>query len=283
MEPYRYHYMNARGHIERVEYLAFDREGAPYPKYANVYVPFGYDCKEAYDILYLMHGSEGNPDEWLDDSKVKNMLDYSIASGRCRPLLVVFPTFYTEFDVSGRDNVAVPEYSRTLLFQKELSDRLMPAVESRFHTFAPAVTPDGFRASRDHRAFGGFSMGSATTWGVFVHHHDFFSCYLNLSGDCWEVAPMGGATATEETVRLLRDTAVSAGPCRFFLATGTKDIACRGLTQQFEEMQKYPDVFRFSQDYARGNLHFLLAEGEDHEYGAMCSYVYHFLPYVFPK
>ncbi len=279
MERYTYHWVNARGKIERVDYVAVDKDGNPYPKYANVYVPFGYDPTQQYPILYLIHGSEGNPDEWLDDCKFKNMMDYSIAEGRCKPMLVVFPTFYTEFDVWGRDRSMEAELQRVNIFCEELPKFIMPAIESKYHTYSPDFTREGFRASRAMRACGGFSLGSATAWQVFTDHSDLFSHFINLSGDCWKIAPLG--QALEETCKLLHDTEAETPGTKFFLATGTKDVACKGLCMTVDELKKYPDTFTYSDNYAEGNLHFLLAENAEHEYGAMCSYVYHFLPYLF--
>ena len=37
------------------------------------YLPYGYDDRKPYDILYLMHGGGGNPDAWLDSSARKGV------------------------------------------------------------------------------------------------------------------------------------------------------------------------------------------------------------------
>ena len=37
-----------------------------------------------------------------------------------------------------------------------------------------------------HRAYGGFSMGSASTWAVLVNSLDIVAYYMPLSGDNWK-------------------------------------------------------------------------------------------------
>ena len=43
---------------------------------------------------------------------------------------------------------------------------------------APMKRHMGLKASRTHRAFGGFSMGGATTWCAFEHHLDIIRSVL---------------------------------------------------------------------------------------------------------
>ena len=51
------------GRIEKVEYTTdVYEDGVTYPKYANVYLPYGYDENDTetrYNVLYLMHGHGG--------------------------------------------------------------------------------------------------------------------------------------------------------------------------------------------------------------------------------
>ena len=58
----------------------------------------------------------------------------------------------------------------------------IPAVEGTYSTYADNVTPEGIKASRDHRAFGGFSMGSVGTWDTFLICLDAFRYFMPSSG-----------------------------------------------------------------------------------------------------
>lgn len=288
MEAYTYHDVNFRGTVTQVFYTTHNKAGALRDKYANVYLPHGYDRnnkEKKYNVLYVMHGGGGNPDAWLDCCKIKNMLDYCFDSGKVAPFIVVFPSYYKE--KIGRVGPPVGEVERenVLLFQQELSDELIPAVESQFHVYAENTTSEGLKASRSHRAFSGFSMGGATTWFVLMQNLDYFATFLPLSGDCWAVEARGGATHPEETAKLLHDTLQSSGytpeDYRIFSATGTKDPAYTALEPQFEAMKQYPDTFRFSEDYNEGNFHYFFAPDYVHAYEEVYHYLYNFLPYIF--
>lgn len=285
MRKYEYHDVNFRGRIDRVEYQTTNPEGETRDKYANVYLPYGYDPADAekkYDILYLMHGGGGNPDAWLDCCKIKNMLDYCIDTGEVAPLIVVFPTYYKEqVPRVGRSPQEV-ECEKAHQFLSELTDELLPAVERKYNGYAKSDSDEDLRAAREHRGFGGFSMGSGVTWFVFLERLAYFSTFLPLSGDSWGIEPRGGLLHTQETVRQLHDVAASSGlTYNIFGATGSEDIAEEMMTPQMEAMKQYPDTFVFSEDPAQGNLHYEVAQGEAHAYEAVYNYVYTYLPYLF--
>jgi len=288
MNKYEYHDVNMRGTIQRVTYKTTNRDGEPRDKYANVYLPYGYnsaDKEKKYNILYVMHGGGGNADAWLDCCKVKNMLDYSIDTGAIQPLIVVFPSFYKEkISRIGAPNAEF-ERETVMLFQKELVDELLPAVETAFNTYAEDGSKEALKVSRKHRGFGGFSMGSCTTWFTLINHLDYFAEFVPLSGDCWAIEPMGGLRKPVETVKLLHDSVIQSGygPNEYFIhvATGTKDSACEPLSLQVNEMKKYPEVFVYENDFSKGNFHYLLAEDEVHSYESVYQYLYNFLPYMF--
>ena len=288
MKVYEYHDVNFRGTIEKVTYMTTNKDGEARDKYALVYLPHGYDHNDKskkYNILYLMHGGGGSPDAWLDCCKVKNMLDYAIDTKEFEPLIVVFPTFYKE--KISRIGKAQPELERfnTKFFQKELAAELIPAVEGRYNTYAEDVTSEGLKASRKHRAFGGFSMGGCTTWFAFMENMDVIANFLPLSGDCWEIACLGGGSHTAETAEVICQAVQKSGytpeDFKIYAATGSEDLANTALTPLIEELKKHTDVFTFSEDFTKGNLHFFVEEGWKHEYEAVYQYAYNYLPYLF--
>ena len=287
MDLHQWRDIDYRGTVVRVDYTTTDQEGKPWAKYANVYLPYGYDGSKPYNILYLMHGGGGNPDAWLDCSQIKNVLDRGFAEGINEPFLVVFPTFYALLPGEYRKNGVKGDWEniQVKFFQKEFQNDLIPAVEGRFHTYAENTTPEGLRASRLHRAFGGFSMGSATTWYVFTDHLDIVGTFLPLSGDCWAVRPSGGRLATEETAKALADTVRSLGftkaDFKIFAGTGSKDPACQGMVPQLKAMEAYPDLFEMGEDFAQGNMHFNIKEDAVHAYEEVYHHVWNYLPALF--
>ncbi len=288
MKKHEYRDVNFRGTLERITYVTTNREGEPRDKYANVYLPYGYDASDKetrYNILYVMHGGGGNPDAWLDCCKIKNMLDHAIDTGKVQPLIVVFPSYYKEKISRIGEPDAELERSNVMLFQDELVEELLPAVEGVYNTYAQDVTKEALKASRMHRGFSGFSMGGCTTWFAFINHLDYFSEFVPLSGDCWAVEVKGALSKPVETVKVLRDSAIKSGygTDEYFIhvATGTKDAASETLTMQVNEMKKYPGVFVYEDDFSKGNFHYLLEKDEVHSYDSVYQFLYQFLPYLF--
>ncbi len=64
-----------------------------------VYLPFGYDPAQKYDVVYLLHGTGEPAAYWLGDTdmgkKAVPMPDRMIDTGECRPVIVVAPTYYS--------------------------------------------------------------------------------------------------------------------------------------------------------------------------------------------
>ena len=287
LKEYAFHDTDHRGTIDRVYYTVKAAEGEAIEKYANIYLPCGYDRTDAgrrYDILYLMHGGQGNPDSWLDSCLMKNMLDCCFAEKAAEPFIVVFPSYYRHVPVTVGPAHMENERQLTYDFASETVKFLLPAVESHVRGWADATEDAGLRASRRHRAFGGFSMGAVTTWFEFLRNLPYFAAFLPLSGDCWAVEPLGGNTRPVETANELARAVESSGMCgddfRIFAATGTEDSAFENTAAQIEEMKRLP-VFRFSEDLTEGNFHYKVAQGAVHSYDCVLNYVYSYLPYLF--
>lgn len=146
-----------QGTIEEVFYQthAYATDKRDVMKSALVYLPAGYDENKQYNILYLLHGSGDDQYYWLRTHEYnKIMLDNMIAAGEIEPLIVVTPTFYCEDDCT--ESVAALE-GLTYAFRDELRNDLMPAVESKYSTYAGTADEAGFTQSREHRAFAGLS------------------------------------------------------------------------------------------------------------------------------
>ena len=164
------------GTLEELVYetKAYATDERPVTKRALVYLPYGYDASTPCNILYLMHGTGDDENYWLQTHGYnKTMLDRMIAQGEIEPLIVVTPTFYVEDD--GKDSSLD---ILTFSFREELRNDLMPAVETKYSTWAETADDAGFAASRDHRAFAGLSRGAVTTANsVLCGSLDYFSYF----------------------------------------------------------------------------------------------------------
>lgn len=246
-----------------------------------VYLPEGYDENDTdtkYNIFYLMHGGGENqftlfngPDQ---SSELKNIFDHMIQEKEIPPMIIATPTWYVE----GHEDI---RYMANIFYEELVRD-VIPMVEGTYHTYATDTTKEAIAASREHRAFGGFSMGGACTWMVYLNCMDYFKYYMPLSGDCWVLEMRGGIEKPVETAALLAETAKKAKEKQqeFILAcaTGTEDIAYPNMIPQLEEMKKLDSLFTTGED---GNLSFLTKQGATHWWHYVYEYIYRILPTFF--
>ena len=162
-----------------------------YKKTMYVYLPYGYDENgtDRYPVIYFFHGRGCDPTTLLCNPETKNAFDHMISTGVAKPFILVAPTYYYD--------------ARHLLydweqFPREMREEIMPLVESPYRTYAETADEVGFRASRDHRAICGFSMGSMTTWALFPHMLDVSASFLPFSGPMQDTEAMIAAVEKNE-------------------------------------------------------------------------------------
>ena len=213
-----------------------------------------------------MHGGSENENTLIsqNDTMIQNMLDNMIMNGELEPLIVVFPTFNkTE---AGK-------------FYSEFRQSLVPFIEGKYSTYANKDTSaESLKASRMHRAYGGFSMGSVSTWAVFENCLDIVGYFMPLSGDHWN-----GNSAYDKAKSLANAVDKSGYKTNeyfIFASTGSDDIAYPNVNPQVEEMKKMSQ-FVFTSDFSKGNFYFMVAPGKTHWWGYVRHYVYDSLPYFF--
>ena len=232
-----------------------------------VYTPYGYDSSKKYNILYLMHGGGENETTIFQDSSTKmgNMFDHMIMNGELEPLIVVTPTF----------NKCTAQ-----TFYKEWQQSLIPFIEGKYSTYAESTSAADIRASRFHRAYGGFSMGSASTWAALVHDGLPICAYwLPLSGDNWE-ASGGGYDKAKSVADAIDKSGLKKNEYFIMACTGSEDIAYPNMNPQMEEMKKMSQ-FTYTSDFSQGNFYYLVAPGKTHWWGYVRHYVYDVLPSFF--
>ena len=206
---------NLKGTVELLEYESKDYTRGNQPathKPAYVYLPYGYDTAKQYDIIYLLHGWTGVAEEYFygrdgNDRHLVNLFDNMIEHGLCKPFIAVSPTW----DKDNRPKDWSESCREAAVFAQEYVNDLIPAVESHYSTYATTTDEAGILASRGHRALGGFSLGSITTWYVFEQAFPYSRWYLPMSGDNWSQGMFGGQYYPEATARFLADL-VNASP-----------------------------------------------------------------------
>lgn len=252
------------------ESFSYAEKSQELQKRAVVYLPYGYNEQEKYNVFYLMHGGWSNETTTLgtpeNPSAMKNVLDHAIADGKIPPLIVVCPTYN---NTSGEDSAS---YSLALQltqnYHNELINDLIPAVEGKYSSYAESASAEDLIAARDHRGFGGFSMGSVTTWRTFEYCLDYFRYF----------APSSGSLTTDGGYMddIVKDSGYDWNDFFIVTMTGTEDFAASAFEQQIENMRNY-DSFRYSDNEKDGNLTFRIKEGYSHNGAAAMEYAYNAL------
>lgn len=270
---YRYPAEQA-GTLEKLTYqtwesFSYEDHTQELTKEAWVYLPYGYSEEQQYNVFYLSHGgwsnettimgTDGNP------SSFKYVIDHAIQDGKIRPLIIVLPTYNnTSRSDSGDYSLAL---QLTDQFHNELLNDLIPAVEGKYSTYAEDTTLEGIAASRDHRGFGGFSMGSVNTWCTFRYCLDYFRYFMPMSGSY--------TTDGEYMADMVRESGHTWNDFFIFSASGTSDFAYSAFKRQIMAMGETADgTFRFANMEADGNLAFLEREGYVHDGIASDEYTY---------
>ena len=179
---------------------------------------------------------------------MKHILDHGIANGEIQPMIVVCPTYNnTSPEDSGDYSLAL---RLTDNYHNELINDLIPAVEGKYSTYAEDTTSEAIAASRDYRAFGGFSMGSMATWRTFEHSLDYFRYFMPSSG--------GPVASTETYESVIKNSGHEWDDFFVFAASGTNDFAYSGFKNGIDAMRESDSgLFCFADNEAEGNLYYL--------------------------
>lgn len=232
------------GTVERIDYVT-DAYGEPIETWANVYLPYGFDASGAtrYNIYYFLHGTNENQNSFIGEARCKNAIDNMIAQGVVEPLIMVFPTYYYDYENRATDHQ---------VFVSEVRDDLMPAVEAKYPTYAETADEAGFIASRTHRAFGGYSQGSAVTWTLLSGMIDYAKWFMPMSG------------SSKDNYQPLKDALAKysdyAGDFFLYLISGGKrDLAYDGVVALINKLIDDPD-FSFGIDPTSNNFNGLTGQ-----------------------
>ncbi len=237
------------GTVVKVKYATqvYDKK---YTKFLNVYLPYGYDENgtERYPIVYFFHGRGCDPDTLIRNDETKNAFDHMIETGVARPFILVCATYYY-----GRGTNYDPEK-----FVQEFRTEIMPLVEGTYRTYAETADEAGFRASRDHRAISGFSMGSMVTWSLIDDMVDVSAAFLPFS------AASGNVDALHAALE---------GQGRFFIymaSGGPNDGNYAGYPGLVKSLIADP-LFSYGNDFQENNIYYVAS---DNIHQDLCSRYY---------
>jgi enterochelin esterase-like enzyme len=147
-----------------------------------VYTPPGYNSgTQRYPVLYLLHGGGGDEEAWTSMGRTPQILDYLIAQGKAKPMIVVMTN--GNADQAAAQNLVPPAprpggpsgsptAASVLAFPESLVADVVPYIDKAYRTVA----------DRQNRAVAGLSMGGMHTASVALTHPDKFAWVGCFSG-----------------------------------------------------------------------------------------------------
>lgn len=272
-----------QGTLEKLEYdtwesFSYEEHAEMLTKTAWVYLPYGYTEDRRYNVLYLSHGGWSDETTLLgtaeDPHSFKHIVDHAISDGKIQPLIIVALTYNnTSQEDAGDYGLAI---RLTDNYHNELVNDLIPAVEGTYSTYAKETSPESLTASRDHRAFGGFSMGSINTWHAFEYCLDYFRYFMPMSGSL--------TTDGEYMADIIRNSGYDRDDFFIWTASGTDDFAYSAFKAQIEAMAAVADgTFRMADSEVEGNLSFRERKGGVHNGYYADEYTYNGLRFFWSR
>jgi len=265
------------GTVVKVPYTT-DVYGDTLDTWANVYLPYGYDENgtEQYNIIYFLHGSNETQDSFIGDPRAKNAVDNMIEAGITEPFIMVFPTYYNDYETRAIDMTNFP---------LEVRNDLIPTVEGMYRTYAPSVDEAGFIASRDHRAFAGYSRGSYATWHMFFNLLDYSKWYMPFSGAISGAAEMSMEATPDEQIAALQQAIDANSDYKddFFIYAacgGGRDMMYGVMNAQIKAMVADTEYFSYGMNPQENNLFYCLSK-EVHQTLMSRYYLYNAFDVVF--
>ena len=232
-------------------------------KDVTVYLPYGYDPEEQYDVLILLHCAWADHRFWLGQERnygseeapvpvsVPNLLDRMIEEGYCRPLIVVSPCIYL-YDRQPSNAGNGYDYEQ---FEQEIGTDFLPWIAENYGTYAADGSPEALRAAREHFGVLGASFGAyAEYFCVIGENFDLLAWYCFCGGgeiEPWHLAERWTENGTAEL------------PLRML-------YICEGeFDDRYGPEISYHNLLTFGGAFNEENVKFTLVQGwghEDHSY-----------------
>ena len=232
-------------------------------KDVTVYLPYGYDPEEQYDVLILLHCAWADHRFWLGQERnygseeapvpvsVPNLLDRMIEEGYCRPLIVVSPCIYL-YDRQPSNAGNGYDYEQ---FEQEIGTDFLPWIAENYGTYAADGSPEALRAAREHFGVLGASFGAyAEYFCVIGENFDLLAWYCFCGGgeiEPWHLAERWTENGTAEL------------PLRML-------YICEGeFDDRYGPEISYHNLMTFGGPFNEENVKFTLVQGwghEDHSY-----------------
>ena len=143
----------------------------------NIYTPPGYESSpnKRYPVLYLLHGSGGDEDEWIIFGRAVQIIDNLIHQGKAEPMIVAIPNGHVHLEAAPGESswgYYKPEHFRNLTSPatyEETFPEIISFVDNNYRTLA----------NKTNRAIAGLSMGGGHSMRISSMYENTFD-YVGL-------------------------------------------------------------------------------------------------------
>ena len=198
----------------------------------TVYTPAGYESgKGKYPVLYLLHGSGGDEDAWIELGRTAQILDNLIAEGKAKPMIVVMPNgvYY---------NNAAPGYAVNM-FQPTMFNSRSDSTKEIEESFKDIISfiESNYRVAKGlgNRAIAGLSMGGRQSCAVSRSNPGTFGYVGMFSG-------VVVADSPEAEAALALQMAPGKAPLLYWIGVGREDGVRKNsiALKEYCESKGYP-------------------------------------------
>lgn len=207
----------------------------------TVYTPAGYETsKQKYPVLYLLHGIGGDEQAWTELGRAAQILDYLIAQGKAKPMIVVM----TNGNISQE---ACPGETSQGFIEPTMA--LPKTMDGYFEQAFPDVikfVEGTYRVERDkaHRAIAGLSMGGFHSLFISINNPDTFD-YVGLFSAAVDQQQKGGLDEIYAKRDQKIDNLFAKHPKLFWIGIGKSDF----LYKNNADLRHYLDSKNFKYEY----------------------------------
>ncbi len=220
----------------------------------SVYTPPCYESNpdKRYPVLYLLHGSGGDENAWVELGNVARIMDNLIAEGKAEPMIVVMP------NGNSSKEAAPGETSENLAYKPSMTNLIPGSYKNgRYEMAFPEIVAfidNHYRTIPDkaHRALAGLSMGGFHTLYISVNHPDSFD-YVGLFSAGLDMSSVDMSQPAYHDLDGKLQALQAAGYKLFWIAIGNEDF----LYQANRDFCRRLDGLKFGYEYhesTRGHL-----------------------------
>ena len=166
-----------------------------------VWTPYGYNRNTKYDLVLMLHGANGSPQDWVSqvqsyaghEYRVQTLYDWMTYDGLCDPFIVAsIPVQANRENSNMIDDIILS----------------LKYMAKNFSTWAKDDSEESLIEARDHIILGGLSRGAMYTMHFATKHIELVGNYIVLSG----------AGSPETVVEKIKETDLQ--PKSFFFGAG---------------------------------------------------------------